>query len=224
MIDSILYFGRSSCNFSKKIHLLLKSNFKKVHYFESTTQNEKFKFKDIGKVDYIFSFRNLYILKKNLLNKVNNFAINFHPGIPRYRGIGCLNFALYENSKEYGSTAHIMTSKIDGGKILNVKKFAINKNDKVEKVLKKTHKIMFIQAKEIINKIITDENYITKIIEDNNTITWSKKLYKRKKLNKMRLISKNISSKELKKRIRAFTYKDYKIHIKIHNKIFRIHD
>ena len=83
---------------------------------------------------------------------------------------------------------------------------------------------MFIQAKEIINKIIADENYIRKIIEDNNTITWSKKLYKRKKLNKMRLISKNISSKELKKRIRAFTYKGYKLHIKIHNKTFISHD
>ena len=45
-------------------------------------------------------------------------AINFHPGPPEFRGIGCANFALLKNSKYYGSTAHVMEAKVDSGPIL----------------------------------------------------------------------------------------------------------
>ena len=55
-------------------------------------------------------------------------AINFHPGPPNYRGIGCLNFALLSNEKYYGVTAHIINEKIDNGKILSFKKFRLKKN------------------------------------------------------------------------------------------------
>ena len=61
-----------------------------------------------------------------LLKKVNKAAINFHPGPPEYRGTGCVNYALYENSKFYGCTAHLINEKVDNGKIIDVKKFNIN--------------------------------------------------------------------------------------------------
>ena len=64
----------------------------------------------------IFSFRSFYILKKEFLKKCKKVAINFHPGTPDYRGIGCINFAL-NNEKYYGCTAHIINQKIDNGKI-----------------------------------------------------------------------------------------------------------
>ena len=77
------------------------------------------------KFDFIFSFRSHYILKKKLLSDVNYGAINFHPGPPEYRGIGCVNYALYDNSKNYGATAHLIDEKIDHGKIINTKMFTI---------------------------------------------------------------------------------------------------
>ena len=48
-------------------------------------------------------------------------AINLHPGSPKYRGIGCLNYALYNKEKKFGFTIHLISKKIDCGKILNVK-------------------------------------------------------------------------------------------------------
>ena len=64
----------------------------------------------------IYSIIIIIIIKKNLINNCKIAAINFHPGPPEYRGIGCLNFALYNNEKFYGCTSHIMNEKIDDGK------------------------------------------------------------------------------------------------------------
>ena len=224
MNNSVIFFGRENCYYSNKILNLLKKKFKNVYYFKSKTYGEKFNFKKIKNIDYIFCFRSLYILKKELLEKVNKFSVNFHPGTTRYRGIGCLNFALYENSKNYGSTAHIINQKIDNGKILDVKTFKINKNDNVEKLLKKTHKAMFNQAKKIIKKISHNDDYINLLLKKKNHHIWSKKIYKRKTLNKMRIINKNISTKELERRIRAFSFKNFKLLIKINNRIFSLND
>ena len=70
-------------------------------------------------------------------------AINFHPGTPRYRGIGCINFALMENSKNYGSTCHLMNEKVDSGKILDVKFFNLKKINNLSDAIKRTHHVMF---------------------------------------------------------------------------------
>ena len=48
---------------------------------------------------------NIYILlqkffcfKKNILYEYKKAAINFHPGIPDYRGTGCINYALCDEA------------------------------------------------------------------------------------------------------------------------------
>ena len=48
-------------------------------------------------------------------------AINFHPGPPEYRGVGCVNYAFFDNVKSYGCTAHRINQKIDNGPIIDVK-------------------------------------------------------------------------------------------------------
>ena len=75
---------------------------------------EKIPIKKISKkkYSYIICFRSFYILKKNLIEKCKMAPINFHPGPPEYRGIGCVNYALYDNSKFYGCCAHIINKKI----------------------------------------------------------------------------------------------------------------
>ncbi len=110
-----------------------------------------------------FSFRNYYIIKKNLLKKIRIASINFHPGTPKYRGRGCVNYALYDNSKSYGCTAHIINEKIDNGDIIHCKKFKINKNSNVETVLFKTHNLMVEQALYVIKKLIQNKNNLKKL-------------------------------------------------------------
>ena len=40
-------------------------------------------------------------LSQNLLKKAKKSAVNFHPASPDYPGIGCNNFALYDNAYLY---------------------------------------------------------------------------------------------------------------------------
>src|SRR5512143_1330310 len=72
------------------------------------------------KGDYIISYLSRWVVPAELLSRARKAAINFHPASPEYPGIGCNNFALYEDAKEYGATCHHMASTVDTGKIIAV--------------------------------------------------------------------------------------------------------
>ncbi len=120
-----LFFGKNNDAHSNKVKILLRKNSKKFYFIKSHKRGEKLKKKFLTKnYDYIFCFKSYYILKKNLLKRAKIAAINFHPGPPEYRGTGCVNYAIYENAKFYGCTAHLISEKIDKGKIIDVKKYS----------------------------------------------------------------------------------------------------
>ena len=148
MFDTVLFFGRKNCIYSNYIKKLLKNKSRRLQYIESNSLNEKLSNRIIkySRYDYIFCFRSFYILNNNILKKSKATSINFHPGPPEYRGVGCVNYALYDEAKYYGSTAHIIEEKIDNGKIIAVKRFKISKNDPIDSCLEKTYKIMQKQA------------------------------------------------------------------------------
>ncbi len=89
--------------------------------------------------DTIISYLSRWVVPEELLNRAKKAAINFHPASPEYPGIGCNNFALYENAKEYGVTCHHMASKVDTGKIIAVKRFPVYPEDDVAALLKRTY-------------------------------------------------------------------------------------
>ena len=222
MFGSVLFFGRKNCLYSYKIKKFLKRKSRKFYYIESSFLGERLKIKKLEKIkfDYIFCFRSFYILKKKLINNCKKAAINFHPGTPKYRGIGCVNFALYNDEKFYGCTAHIVNQKIDYGKILDVRKFKLKKKDTVQSCLKRTHKIMANQVFQIINLLITKDENLTKLLKKNAHIKWSKKLTKKKDLDKLYVINKTVSKKQLKKIIRATNTNLFKPYIPLHKKKF----
>ena len=213
--------GRSKCPYSKKIKNLLKKKSKKLYYFESNKIGEKINNEYLKlNYDYIFCFRSFYILKKNILKKVKKAAINFHPGPPEYRATGCVNYAVYENSKFYGCTAHLINEKVDNGKIIDVKKFSINRKDNISKILNKTYKVMSSQAISLINQIKINPNFIKNQIEKNKKIKWSNKIKKIKDLDKFYIINKNIKKKDFLNKIRATDTPKFKPYIKLYGKKF----
>ena len=151
-----------------------------------------------------------------LINKAKFAAINFHPGPPAYRGIGCANYALYDNRENYGATAHLIDEKIDHGKIINTKMFKIKKNDSVESLLQKTYNFQVKQAIQIIRSLSDDPKNLQKMVKKYKEKKWSKKIKKRNFLNKFYEISKNVSRVELKKKIRATVTKKFKPYVMIH--------
>jgi methionyl-tRNA formyltransferase len=223
LFNSVLFFGRKNCSYSNNIKKYLKKKSLKFQYIESKRCGEKLKNNQIKfkKYDFIFSFRSFFILKKSVLKKCSIAAINFHPGPPEYRGLGCVNYALYQGSKFYGCTAHLMNDKIDNGSIIDVKKFKIRKSDTIEKCLNKTYKLAYKQSLKIFSLILKDKNFLKKSIKKNKLIKWSKKISNRKNLDRFYQISLKLNREEFEKKIRATLTKKYKPYIVFHkNKFF----
>ena len=218
--------GRKGDKYSRSLTIILKKLSKNVSIHFSENINEKVK-RNIFKVpnywyDYIICYRSFYILTKNEIKKSKLGAINFHPGPPEYRGIGCVNYALYDNVKVYGTTAHLISKKIDKGKIINVKKIKVYKNDNVDTLLKRTYFIQYNQAKKIIKLLSQNYKNLNYLINQSKKEKWSSKIKKRKELDKFYEIKKSVSKIELERKIRSTLTRNYKPYIIIHKKKFSI--
>ena len=217
----VLFMGRNGCIYSNRIKELLEKNSMKFYYFESSKIGEKINKKYLKlNYDYIFCFRSFYILKNNILKRVNNAAINFHPGPPEYRGIGCVNYALYKNSKFYGCTAHLISEKVDYGKIIDIKKFNISKRNSLSEVLTKTHKAMSSLAISTIKNIKKNPDFIKNQVLKNKNIKWSKKIKTYKDLNDFYQINKHIKKNDFLNKLRATDTPKFKPYIKLYGKRF----
>ena len=98
----ILFCGKKNDIYSKKIILFLRK--KKVHLkivlsnFEKKIKANQINSIYSNRYDFILCFRSKIIINIKKINK-ECIPINFHPGPPKYRGIGCVNFDLLNNEK-----------------------------------------------------------------------------------------------------------------------------
>ena len=222
--NKILLICRQGDDWSNKIIKLLKKNFLNVTILYSETYKQKIDKKVMNWTgDYILSFRSLLILPEKIINNAKIAAINFHPGPPKYRGVGCLNYAVYNNEKYYGVTAHLMTKKIDYGNILKVQKFKIDKMKNLDQILEITHGKLYLIAKYFIDKIIKKKLDLKKLIKLNK-YSWSKKIKLKSDLDKFYIINKNVSKKNLHNKLRATITKKFKPYILIHKRKFYVDD
>ncbi len=226
---SVLFLGRSKCPYTKKIKMYLKDRTKNFQYIESKNSGDKFKISllEYKNFDYIFSFRSFFILKKELLKKCSIMAINFHPGPPEYRGVGCVNYAFFDNVKSYGCTAHRINQKIDNGPIIDVKRFKLDKKETIDSCLEKTHKLSYKQSIMIFKSILNKKNFLNESIKKNKTIKWSNKIKNKKDLEKFYQINLNLSKKNILRKIKSTYTKKFKPYI-IYNKkrlfLYQIND
>lgn len=196
MLYKVLLLGRHNCYYSKKLYKHLKK-ISKVKFIKSKFVGEKINWQPIvnENYDFIFCFRSYFILNKVVLNSVNIASINFHPGPLNYRGFGGINFAILNKEKKFGCTAHIINEKIDNGPILKKKEFGITTYDNLDKILKKIHKELFKLAKNLIKKIIKNHKIINDFVKLNKKNKWTRKIYTKKKLDKLyeiKLIDNNL--------------------------------
>jgi methionyl-tRNA formyltransferase len=159
--------------------------------------------------NYIISYLSRWVVPESLIKKAKIAAINFHPASPEYPGIGCNNFALYENTKEYGVTCHYMYPKVDTGKIISVKRFPVFVNDDVNSLLLRTYDFQLTLFYEIIGKILNGETL------PESSEQWSRKPFTRKEFNELFKITAEMDEAEIKKRIRATNYLQFKPTINI---------
>lgn len=168
------------------------------------------------KGDLMISFISSWVFPKQLLENASYAAINFHPGSPEYPGIGCTNFAVYNNEKEYGVTCHHMKAAVDSGNIIAVKRFPLKKDDTVYEVTQHCYHLIEEMFYEIMNCILQSRSLPI------STENWRRKPYTRKQLNELCEIKADMSEEEIERRIKATTYKHPWAFTKIGNRIFKL--
>ncbi len=78
------------------------------------------------------------IISKNFIKKFNNPILNIHPSLlPKYKGLNTHQRVLKNKEIFSGSTVHLVTPKLDSGKIILQKKVRISKSDDINKLEKK---------------------------------------------------------------------------------------
>ncbi len=159
--------------------------------------------------DYILSYLSRWVVPDALLKRARKAAINFHPASPEYPGIGCNNFALYENAGEYGVTCHHMAAKVDTGRIIAVRRFPIYPEDDVAALLKRTYENQITLFFEIAQLIAEGKELP---ISDE---TWKRAPFTRKQFNELFCITPGMSKKEIARRVRAVSYGSYQPYVEL---------
>ena len=127
-------------------------------------------------------------------------AINFHPASPDYPGIGCNNYALYEDAAEYGATCHHMLSRVDTGKIIAVKRFPVFPTDDVDSLLTRTYEFQLTLFYEVVGTILNSQPL------PESTEIWTRPPRSRKEFNELGMITSDMSDDEVARRVRAVSY------------------
>jgi methionyl-tRNA formyltransferase len=159
--------------------------------------------------DYIISYLSRWVVPDETIKHAKKAAINFHPASPDYPGIGCNNFALYENAKEYGVTCHHMAAKVDTGKIIAVKRFPIYPEDDVAALLTRTYENQIALFFEIARLLAEGKE-----LPDPHE-TWTRPPFTRKQFNELFKITPNMPKEEINRRIRALSYGPWQPYIEI---------
>jgi folate-dependent phosphoribosylglycinamide formyltransferase PurN len=86
------------------------------------------------------------ILSSDFINKFKKPILNIHPSLlPKYKGLNTHRRAIKNKDKFSGATVHLVSPKLDSGKIILQKKVKISnietENTLAKKVLKIEHKI-----------------------------------------------------------------------------------
>ena len=110
-----------------------------------------------NKIDLICLAGFMKILSSNFIKKFKNPILNIHPSIlPKYKGLNTHMKAIKNKDKFSGATVHLVTPKLDSGKIILQKKVRISKYDTekilAKKVLKIEHKLYPAAIEKFLKK------------------------------------------------------------------------
>jgi len=108
------------------------------------------------RINFLISFHNGFIIKKNIVRYLNYNCINFHASLlPQNRGASPILWTAI-NSQPFGVTIHKINEKIDDGKYLFQKKITNIKENFTLKKIYKIHEYTYLNGfKKIYKKIRT---------------------------------------------------------------------
>jgi len=166
--------------------------------------------------DYIISYLSRWVVPEWLLKKAGIAAFNFHPASPEYPGIGCNNFALYEDAKEYGATCHHMLPRVDTGPIIAVKRFPLFPSDNVASVLARTYAFQLVLFYEVMSSILAGKDL--PVSEE----SWTRRPFTRREFEELRRIRPDMPREEIARRVRATAYGIWNPVIELEGYVFQL--
>jgi methionyl-tRNA formyltransferase len=105
-------------------------------------------------VDVIVSVNYLFLIEKDIIQHPKKLIFNIHGSLlPKYRGRTPHVWAIINNEKETGITAHIIDEKCDTGDIISQIKIPINKRDTGADILNKYKLEYYNLVKEVFEKL-----------------------------------------------------------------------
>jgi len=147
----------------------------------------------------LISFTSGVIVPGSLLEQLGHGAYNFHPGPPQYPGWAPAHFALYENARAFGATAHAMEARVDSGPIVGVETFVIPDNIGVREL----EQIAFVRLAHLFWRMSRDIACSPAPLPA-LPIAWSGTKSTKRMYRELCEIPAGISATELQRRIRAF--------------------
>ena len=164
----------------------------------------------------MISYLSQWIIPGKVLEKASMAALNFHPGTPEYPGIGCTNFAIYNNADEFGVTCHHMAAKVDTGNIVAVRRFPVYEEDTVYAITQRCYNAILNLFYEIFYIVMNGENIPA------SDETWMRRPYLRKELNELCKLTPEMDLAEIERRIKATTYLQPWAYLEVGEEIFKL--
>ena len=140
--------------FSKKYKIK-----KKIFKFLNNRNDEKIIIRYLKKknIKLICLAGFMKILSKNFIQNFKGIILNIHPSLlPKYKGLNTHFRAIQNREKFSGCTVHIVTSKLDSGKIILQKKIKIYKKDTPVSLAKRVLVQEHLLYPKAITKLITN--------------------------------------------------------------------
>ncbi len=134
----------------------------KINQFIINFKNKKVSEKKLikkllrNKIDLICLAGFMKILSSDFIKTFNKPILNIHPSLlPKYKGLNTHKKVIQNREKYSGSTVHLVTAKLDSGKIILQKKIKISKYDNEKTLQKKILKIEHKLYPKAIKKFLT---------------------------------------------------------------------
>ncbi|MDR2382222.1 MAG: hypothetical protein LBE08_13855 [Bifidobacteriaceae bacterium] len=193
----VLFLGKKDDYHCQRALAFVLANFSDVQYFLGEWGDPRPAVFDEWEGDYVVSYLSRWVVTPEVLSRVSQAAINFHPGSPSYPGIGCVNFALYEGVREYGVTCHHMAGTVDTGQIIAVSRLPVFPNDNVASLLGRTYDIQLALFYDIVGLILQGGSLPESEEE------WVRPPFTRRDFNELCRVLPDMETDEIRRRVRA---------------------
>ena len=111
------------------------------------------------------------ILSPIMTSAFKNKMINIHPSLlPKYPGLKTHEQVIANNDAEHGVTIHSVSEELDGGPIIAQSKIVVHKNQQLEDLIERIHKVEHKIFPKVISMIASKEIKIVNVAASKKVI------------------------------------------------------